>query len=70
VDESKATPTYLSATEASSFLNIPVNTLGFWRYAGRGPKFFKLEGRVMYALEDLQTYVAAARAVGGPDAAA
>jgi len=32
-------------------------TLAMWRYQGRGPNYVKLEGRVFYTLESLQTWI-------------
>jgi predicted DNA-binding transcriptional regulator AlpA len=34
--------TLLSNVQAASLLGITPNTLKFWRYKGRGPKFVKL----------------------------
>ncbi|RWC12381.1 MAG: DNA-binding protein [Mesorhizobium sp.] len=35
---------------------IPASTLQWWRSTGRGPKYFKVGRRVLYAKEHLDEY--------------
>ena len=43
-------------------------TVRSWRHNGRGPKHFKLGKRVLYAAEDVESWIESARH-GSPDAA-
>jgi len=36
--------------------NMKPNTLKDWRWKGRGPKFIKIGGRVLYRLMDVEDY--------------
>lgn len=36
--------------------NIKPTTLNRWRHLGRGPKFIKLGGRVVYRLSDVEQF--------------
>ena len=48
----------LTAEEAAEFLDIRVGTLAQWRSQGRGPRYIKIEGRlVRYRLADLEAYL-------------
>lgn len=38
---------YLDTEGASSFLNIPADTLISWRSRGKGPPFLKVEGSLV-----------------------
>jgi hypothetical protein len=38
--------------------NMSPRTLERWRWLGQGPVFLKLGGRVMYRLEDIESYEA------------
>lgn len=35
---------------------VSVRTLANWRCSGSGPRFTKIGGRILYALEDLQRW--------------
>ena len=35
---------------------ISHRTLERWRYTGQGPRFMKIGGRVVYRVEDIETY--------------
>lgn len=54
---------YLTTEEVAAELRVPAETLRYWRSHGRGPKSFKLPGarRVLYARDDVDAYVQAAR---------
>lgn len=43
--------------EVAELTRIPMDTLRFWRQAGRGPKSYKLGRRVVYDASDVQTWM-------------
>lgn len=46
-------------------LRVPAATVRYWRYVGKGPRSFRVGGRrVLYAREDVEAFIAAARAEG------
>jgi predicted DNA-binding transcriptional regulator AlpA len=48
---------FLNDVGAARFLSIPVPTLRRWRHEKRGPKFYKLENRlVRYKVADLRDW--------------
>jgi Helix-turn-helix domain len=47
----------LTTRQVSELFNIPTGTLRYWRTAGLGPIYLKLEGSVRYDFNDVQTYV-------------
>jgi hypothetical protein len=49
-------PRYLRTQEAARFLGLSPRTLEKHRCYGTGPRYSKLGGRVVYALEDLQEW--------------
>jgi hypothetical protein len=49
-------PGLLRTSEAARFLSLSVRTLEKYRSFGTGPKYRKLGGRVVYALEDLKAW--------------
>ena len=51
-------PRYLRTPEAARFVGLSIRTLEKHRIYGTGPRYSKLGGRVVYRLEDLQTWVA------------
>lgn len=58
---------FLSNDQAADFLNLSPRTLEKLRVVGGGPVFSKLGRRVVYALEDLQSWVAAKRRASTSD---
>lgn len=54
---------YLTTNEVSELLRTPVETLRWWRHVGRGPASFKVGRRTLYAVEDVEAFVAEARRV-------
>lgn len=46
----------ITAVELAERWQIPVRTLGQWRYEGRGPEYVKIGGAVRYRLADIQAY--------------
>lgn len=55
---------YMTITEVAEELRTPVETIRYWRSAGKGPKSWKLGRRVLYAREDVEAFVEAARKAG------
>lgn len=49
-------PRFLRTPEAAQFLGLSGRTLEKHRTYGTGPAYHKLGGRVVYALEDLQSW--------------
>jgi predicted DNA-binding transcriptional regulator AlpA len=49
-------PRYLRTQEAARFLGLSPRTLEKHRTYGTGPRYSKLGGRVVYALDDLQEW--------------
>ena len=55
---------WLSKEQAAEHLKVKPRTLEDWRHRRRGPAFYRPggdRGRVLYRVEDLDAYVAAAR---------
>lgn len=50
---------YFNNAEAADFLKLSPRTLEKLRVVGGGPKFRKLGRRVVYALEDLESWTSA-----------
>ena len=50
-------PRYLRTPEAARIVGLSIRTLEKHRIYGTGPRYLKLGGRVVYKLEDLQTWV-------------
>jgi Helix-turn-helix domain len=55
---------YMTTAEVSEELRTPVETVRYWRNVGKGPKSFKLGRCVLYAVEDVEMFVDAARKAG------
>jgi excisionase family DNA binding protein len=55
---------FLTTAEVADLLRVPSETVRFWRHVGKGPASFKIPGgrRVLYASEDVEAFIAAARA--------
>ena len=51
-------PCYLRTKEAAVFLSLSARTLEKHRTYGTGPAYRKLGGRVVYAIDDLETWAA------------
>lgn len=53
---------YLTTAEVATTLRAPVETVRYWRHIKKGPRSFKVGRRVLYAREDVEAFIAAARA--------
>lgn len=51
-------PEYLTPMEVATRFKLSENTLAGWRMKSRGPKYLKLEGKILYKLEDVEKYEA------------
>ena len=56
-----APPHYLRRADAAAYLGLSPSTLGNWASAGIGPSYSRLGGATVYAVADLDAYVAASR---------
>lgn len=48
---------YLTAEEAAAYLRTTTGTLSQWRLHNRGPAFHRLGAKILYRLEDLESFV-------------
>ena len=49
-------PPYLTQVELAARWRISPGTLERWRWAGEGPRFLKLGGRVVYRIADIEAF--------------
>jgi predicted DNA-binding transcriptional regulator AlpA len=49
----------------SRLTGVPVNTLRYYRATGRGPRMFRLGGRVVALRRDVEAWIATARDAEG-----
>jgi excisionase family DNA binding protein len=61
---------YLTTAEVAAWLRTSPETVRYWRHIGTGPASFKVGRRVLYAREDVERFIAEARASTGPTEAA
>ena len=52
---------YLTTEELAQRLRMAPQTLRAWRHAHKGPASLKLGGKVLYAVEDVEAFIAEAR---------
>lgn len=55
---------YLTTTEVAELCRTSPETVRYWRHIGNGPASFKVGRRVLYALEDVEAWIAEARKAG------
>lgn len=51
------TTRFVGTREAADYTGIPANTLRAWRSQQIGPNFYKPRGRVLYNLDDLDSFI-------------
>lgn len=56
-DSVEARTLTLSPKEVAECLGIGVATLANWRWAGRGPRYVKVGGRIRYRVSDIMAYL-------------
>jgi hypothetical protein len=50
----------ISPREVALIFSISPGTLGNWRSARKGPRFFKVGHKILYKVEDLETFFTSA----------
>jgi hypothetical protein len=55
-------PRFLVTAEVAEMCRTSPETCRYWRHVGKGPKSFKVGRRVLYAAEDVEAFIAEARA--------
>lgn len=50
-------PSLLTPDQAALTLNLPVTRLTRWRCKGVGPEYIKIEGRVLYDMDALISFL-------------
>ena len=50
--------THLHQVELARRWKLSPRTLERWRWLGQGPRYLKIGGRVVYRVEDIETYEA------------
>jgi len=60
-------PAYLPQSAAAAYLHHSPRTLEQWRVTGYGPAFHKVGSRVLYAIADLEIFIAAGRRTSTSD---
>jgi len=68
VPMSNNTVALLTPPELAERLQIPLRTLGQWRYSGHGPRYVTVGRHVRYSPEDVEAWLDAQ--TRGPDAPA
>jgi len=56
---------HLTQIELAQRWRISPRTLERWRWLGQGPQYLKIGGRVVYRLEDVETFEAEKRREAG-----
>ena len=57
---------YLTTTEVADLLRTDPGTLRYWRHVGKGPRSFRPGRRVLYAVEDVEAWLATERGHAAP----
>lgn len=50
--------TLVTTKEAAKILATPEGTLRYWKCIGKGPRTFKMYGRLRYDLDELNNFIA------------
>lgn len=58
------TTKFHTTDEVAEICRTSPETARYWRHIGKGPKSFKVGRRVLYAAEDVEAWLEAARAAG------
>jgi len=62
-DSAKLSHELLSPDQVAALLpGVTKGTLAMWRYEHKGPKYYKLGRKVVYALDELEEWLAASAA--------
>lgn len=57
----ETTQRFMTTAEVAEVLRTPSETVRYWRHIDKGPKSFKIGRRVLYAVEDVEAFIAGAR---------
>ncbi len=49
---------YLVTAEVAEMCRTSANTVRYWRHVGKGPRAFRVGRRVLYAKDDVETWLA------------
>lgn len=60
---------YLTTEEVAELLRTSPESVRYWGHVGKGPRSFKVGRRRLFAVEDVEAFIDAARAGLDPDAA-
>lgn len=52
----------MTTEEVAEVLRTSTDTVRYWRYCGTGPKAVKIGRRVLYAVDDVETWIAEQKA--------
>ena len=52
---------YLTTADVAELCRTSPETVRFWRHVGKGPRSFKVGRKVLYAVEDVESWLADAR---------
>jgi len=55
---------YMTGAEVAAMFRTSPETVRYWKYVGKGPKFLKVGRRVLYAVEDVEAWASDARSGG------
>jgi predicted DNA-binding transcriptional regulator AlpA len=58
------TQRHMTSEDLAQTCRTSVETVRYWRHVGKGPKSFKVGRRVLYAVEDVEAWLEAARSAG------
>ena len=47
----------LTGKQAAAYLNLKPETLTKWRWAGKGPNYYRVGGAVRYSVADLEAFI-------------
>jgi len=47
----------MNVVEAAHYIGVSPHTLRSWRRNGKGPKYIRIEGRILYLQSDLDAYL-------------
>ncbi|WP_327633676.1 helix-turn-helix domain-containing protein [Kribbella sp. NBC_00482] len=61
---------YKTTQEVAAMCRTSPETVRYWRHIGKGPASFKLGRKVLYATEDVEAWIRAAREVQNGGSAA
>jgi len=50
---------YRSEVDAADYMGLAPSTMRAWRVRGRGPRYYKIGGRVFYKQDDLDAWIEA-----------